>query len=122
METPGGRQVGLENVQSRTSEAGVTVQKKDATQQVEEVSEVHGWIKEVAPPPAALVYDEPHKKTLHVPELQLDVKAGGKKADEDVFGYVITDTDGLQTDEGLHLMEILARRAKIQMTDFAELS
>uniref|UniRef100_A0A8P4KFI1 Receptor-type tyrosine-protein phosphatase N2 n=1 Tax=Dicentrarchus labrax TaxID=13489 RepID=A0A8P4KFI1_DICLA len=29
---------------------------------------------------------------------------------------------GLQTDEGLHLMEILARRAKIQMTDFAELS
>lgn len=29
---------------------------------------------------------------------------------------------GLQTDEGLHLMEILARRAKIQMTDFAKLS
>lgn len=31
-------------------------------------------------------------------------------------------TSGLQTDEGLHLMEILARLAKIQMTDFAELS
>ncbi|XP_034078538.1 receptor-type tyrosine-protein phosphatase N2-like [Gymnodraco acuticeps] len=123
METPGGRQVGLENVQSRTSEAGVTVQKKDAAQQLEEVSEVHGWIKDVAPPPAALVYDDPHKKTLQVPELQLDVKEeGGKKADEDVFGYVITDTDGLQTDEGLHLMEILAHMAKIQMTDFAELS
>lgn len=29
---------------------------------------------------------------------------------------------GLQTDEGLHLMEILARMAKIQMTDFSELS
>ncbi|XP_033960060.1 receptor-type tyrosine-protein phosphatase N2-like [Pseudochaenichthys georgianus] len=123
METPGGRQVGLENVQSRTSEAGVTVQKKDAAQQLEEVSEVHGWIKDVAPPPAALVYDDPHKNTLQVPELQLDVKEeGGKKADEDVFGYVITDTDGLQTDEGLHLMEILAHMAKIQMTDFAELS
>lgn len=26
----------------------------------------------------------------------------------------------LQTDEGLHLMEILARMAKIQMTDIAE--
>uniref|UniRef100_A0A8P4KMM0 Receptor-type tyrosine-protein phosphatase N2 n=1 Tax=Dicentrarchus labrax TaxID=13489 RepID=A0A8P4KMM0_DICLA len=99
----GGQQVGLENVQSRTSE-------------------VEGWIKEVAPPPASLVYDKPHKKTMHVPDLQLDVKAGRKKADDDVFGYVITDTDGLQTDEGLHLMEILARRAKIQMTDFAELS
>ncbi|KAF3857852.1 hypothetical protein F7725_011053 [Dissostichus mawsoni] len=123
METPGGRQVGLENVQSRTSEAGVTVQKKDAAQQLEEVSEVHGWIKDVAPPPAALVYDDPHKKTLQVPELQLDVKEeGGKKADENVFGYIITDTDGLQTDKGLHLMEILAHMAKIQMTDFAELS
>ncbi|XP_054451925.1 receptor-type tyrosine-protein phosphatase N2-like [Anoplopoma fimbria] len=120
--SPRGQQAGQENVQSRTSTAGVMVQKKDATQSVEEVSEVQGWIKEVAPPPASLVYEKPHKKTMHVPELQLDVKAGGKKADEDVFGYVITDTDGLQTDEGLHLMEILARRAKIQMTDFAELS
>ncbi|XP_028987099.1 solute carrier organic anion transporter family member 5A1b [Betta splendens] len=120
-ETPQSRQVGLENVQSRTSEAGVALQKKDATQSVEEVSEVEGWIKEVAPPPAALMFDEPHKKTMHVPELQLDVKAGKKKKD-DVFGYVITDTDGLQTDQGLHLMEMLARRAKLQMTDFSELS
>lgn len=93
VETGRGRQVGLENVQSRTSEAAVTVQKKDATQSVEEVSEVEGWIKEVAPPPAALVYEEPHKKTMHAPELQLDVKSSRKKADEDVFGYVITDTE-----------------------------
>lgn len=121
MQAPRGQRVGLENVQSRTSEVGVAVQKKDATQSVEEVSEVEGWIKEVAPPPASLVYDEPHKKTMHVPDLQLDVKASKKKGD-DVFGYIITDTDGLQTDEGLHLMEILARMAKIQMTDFAELS
>nr|XP_020468087.1 receptor-type tyrosine-protein phosphatase N2-like isoform X2 [Monopterus albus] len=122
METPRVHQAGLENVQSRTSEAGVAVQKKDTTQSVEEVSELEGWIKEVAPPPASVVYEEPHKKMMHVPELQLDVKGGRKKADDDVFGYVITDTDVLQTDEGLHLMEILARRAKIQMTDFAELS
>lgn len=85
--------MGLENVQSRTSEVGVAVQKKDTTQSVEELSEVEGWIKEVAPPPAALVYDEPHKKTMHVPELQLDVKASKKKKDDDVFGYVITDTE-----------------------------
>lgn len=122
METPRSRPVGLENVQSRTSEVGVAVQKKDTTQSVEEVSEVQGWIKEVAPPPASLVYEETHKKTVHVPELQLDVKAAGKKPEDDVFGYVITDTDGLQTDEGLHLMEVLARMAKIQMTDFSELS
>lgn len=89
---PSGRQVGLENVQSRTSEADVTVQKKDTTHSVEEVAAVAGWIKEVAPPPASLVYGEPHKKTMHVPELQLDVKSSRKKAD-DVFGYVITDTE-----------------------------
>ncbi|MEQ2265092.1 hypothetical protein XENORESO_002075, partial [Xenotaenia resolanae] len=120
-EAPGGRQVGLENVQSRTSEAGVAVQKKDTTQSVEEVAEVAGWIKEVVPPPASLVYEETHKKTMHAPELQLDVKADRKRPNDDIFGYVITDTDQLQTDEGLHLMEILAHRANIQMTDFAEL-
>lgn len=87
------RPVGLENVQSRTSEVGVAVQKKDATQSVEEVSEVQGWIKEVAPPPASLVYEETHKKTMNVPELQLDVKVAGKKPEDDVFGYVITDTE-----------------------------
>lgn len=34
----------------------------------------------------------------------------------------LTINSGLQTDEGLHLMKILARRAKLQMTDFSELS
>lgn len=85
--------MGLEYVQSHTREAAVAVQKKDATKSVAEVSEVEGWIKEVAPPPASLVYEEPHKKTMHVPELQLDINASGKKAEDDVFGYVITDTE-----------------------------
>ncbi|XP_061776744.1 receptor-type tyrosine-protein phosphatase N2-like [Nerophis ophidion] len=115
------RRAGLENVHSRTREVGVMVEKKDTTQSMEEVSEVEGWIKEVAPPHAALKYEASHKKMLSVPELQLDVNADRKKAD-DIFGYVITDTDGLQTDEGLHMMEILAHMARIQMTDFAELS
>lgn len=93
METAQGAPVGLEDVQSRTLEAGMAVQKKDATKSVEEVSEVEGWIKEVVPPPASLVYVEPHEKSVHVPELQLDVKASGNKAEDDVFGYVITDTE-----------------------------
>ncbi|XP_067109030.1 receptor-type tyrosine-protein phosphatase N2-like [Osmerus mordax] len=118
--------VGLENVRSKTTRADVTVQKKKATQtaDVEEVSEVDGWIQEVAPPPAKVVYEEPLKKNVQAGELQLDVKAvtGARKASDDDYGYVITDTEPLQTDEGLHLMEILARRAKIQMTDFLELS
>lgn len=93
METARGRPAGLEYVQSHTREAGMAVQKKDATKSVEEVSEVEGWIKEVVPPPASLVYEEPRQKTMHVPELQLDVKVSGKKAEDDVFGYVITDTE-----------------------------
>lgn len=93
METARSGVAGLERVQSLTREAGVAAQKKDASQSVEEVSEVEGWIQEVVPPPAALVYSQPHQKTLHVPELQLDVKASGTTAEDDVFGYVITDTE-----------------------------
>lgn len=132
--------VGLENVRSRTSSGTVSVQKKD-TQSVEEVSEIRGWVQEFAPPPAALrgdtnpapvrlspplapvrVFEDPHSKAVQVPELQLDVRTDRRRPDKDVFGYVITDTDGLQTDEGLHLMEVLAHMSNIQMANFAELS
>lgn len=132
--------VGLESVRSRTSESAVTVQKKD-TQSVEELSEVEGWVTEYAPPPAAVkanaapaavrlnppptavrVYEEPRGKTVQVPELQLDVRTNRRGPSKDVFGYVITDTDGLQTDDGLHLMEVLAHMSNIQMANFAELS
>ncbi|XP_061695931.1 receptor-type tyrosine-protein phosphatase N2-like isoform X2 [Syngnathoides biaculeatus] len=115
---PPRRPLGLENVRSRTRETGVSVQKKDATQSVEEMSEVEGWVKEVAPRPAPVKYQETRHKIPD--EIQLDVKTDGKDVDND-FGYVITDTD-LQTDQGLHLMEILAHMAKIQITDFAVLS
>lgn len=93
METAPARPAELEHVQSHTREAGLALQKKDATKSVEEVSEVEGWITEVVPPPASLVYEQPHEKTVQVPELQLDVNASGKKGEDDVFGYVITDTE-----------------------------
>ncbi|XP_062386798.1 receptor-type tyrosine-protein phosphatase N2-like isoform X2 [Sardina pilchardus] len=50
-------------------------------------------------------------------ELQLDVQS-----QDDAYGYVITDEELLPTDKGLQLMEILAHKANIQMTDFLELS
>ncbi|KAL2085592.1 hypothetical protein ACEWY4_018912 [Coilia grayii] len=37
------------------------------------------------------------------------------------FGYVIT-TDSLSTDQGLNLMELLAEKAKLRVTDFLQLS
>ncbi|XP_055084246.1 receptor-type tyrosine-protein phosphatase N2-like [Periophthalmus magnuspinnatus] len=135
----GGRVVGLESVQSRTREGTVSVQKKDTrAQSVEELSEVLGWVKEVQPAPAAVLYGkpqggprgeprgglqgEPRGKAVQVPELELDVRTNRRKPDKDEFGYVITDTDGLQTDEGLHLMEVLAHMSNIHMANFAELS
>ncbi|XP_077580775.1 receptor-type tyrosine-protein phosphatase N2-like [Stigmatopora nigra] len=99
-----------------------SLQKKDAAQSLEEVSAVAGWLRETGPapplrpPPAVAKYQHADRKAPE--ELQLDVKA----ADDDVFGYVITDTDVLPTDQGLHLMEILAAMARIQITDMAELS
>ncbi|XP_052332963.1 receptor-type tyrosine-protein phosphatase N2-like isoform X2 [Oncorhynchus keta] len=130
-----GRDVGLENVRSKTTLAEAAVQKKSThSMDVEEVAAVEGWIQAVEPPAAKMVYQEPlkkkvnvqepFKKKVNVQELQLDVKAAvaTKKTTDDDYGYVITDTVALQTDEGLHLMEILARRAKLQMTDFLELS
>uniref|UniRef100_A0AAZ3RN53 Receptor-type tyrosine-protein phosphatase N2-like n=1 Tax=Oncorhynchus tshawytscha TaxID=74940 RepID=A0AAZ3RN53_ONCTS len=117
--------VGLENVRSKTTLAEAAVQKKSThSMDVEEVAAVEGWIQAVEPPAAKMVYQEPLKKKVNIQELQLDVKAAvaSKKTTDDDYGYVITDTVALQTDEGLHLMEILARRAKLQMTDFLELS
>ncbi|XP_077412434.1 receptor-type tyrosine-protein phosphatase N2-like isoform X2 [Vanacampus margaritifer] len=113
------RRSGLENVRSRTSAEGVWLQKKEATQSLEEMSEVAGWVKAVAPPLAAVKYQETRQNMPD--ELRLDVKAGGDEAD-DVFGYVITDTDGLQTDKGLRMMDILARMARIRITDYDDLS
>ncbi|KAM9791957.1 receptor-type tyrosine-protein phosphatase N2-like isoform X3 [Syngnathus typhle] len=102
----------------RPGPENVLVQKKDTA--VEEVSEVTGWLKEVAPPPIA---PKDQQRPPKMPEeLQLDVKEASGKEAGDVFGYVITDTDSLQTDQGLHMMEILARMATIKITDLAELS
>ncbi|XP_037132798.1 receptor-type tyrosine-protein phosphatase N2-like isoform X2 [Syngnathus acus] len=102
----------------RSGPESVLVEKKDTA--VEEVSEVTGWLKEVAPPPTA---PKDQQRPPKMPEeLQLDVKEASGKEAGNVFGYVITDTDSLQTDQGLHMMEILARMATIKITDLAELS
>ncbi|XP_012994821.2 receptor-type tyrosine-protein phosphatase N2 isoform X2 [Esox lucius] len=119
----GARRVGLENVHSRSTQAEVAVQKKSShSTDVEEVAAVEGWIQAVEPPAAKAVYQEPHEKKVNVQELQLDVKAAMKTKTDDDYGYIITETNPLPTDKGVNLMEILARRAKLQIADFLELS
>ncbi|XP_060728397.1 solute carrier organic anion transporter family member 5A1b isoform X2 [Tachysurus vachellii] len=107
----------VERVHSRTTELGVKVQKKA----MEQVEEVEGWVEAAAlAPSSGLEMDlTPHRQNVKVQDLQLDVQTN---SNNDVYGYIITDTDSLPTDQGLHLMELLCRKAKIQMTDFLDLS
>ncbi|XP_062843782.1 receptor-type tyrosine-protein phosphatase N2-like isoform X2 [Trichomycterus rosablanca] len=112
-----GQGISVETVRSRTTQRDVRVQKKA----MEQVEEVEGWVEAAAIGPAPALEKDvpPHRKNMRVQDLQLDVQSAG---DSDVYGYIITDTDSLPTDQGLQLMERLCRKANIQMTDFVELS
>uniref|UniRef100_A0A673IWZ2 Receptor-type tyrosine-protein phosphatase N2-like n=1 Tax=Sinocyclocheilus rhinocerous TaxID=307959 RepID=A0A673IWZ2_9TELE len=112
-----GRGVSVETVRSRTTHREVGMQKKA----IERVEEVEGWVQAAAIAPSSALKENPapHRKNMKVQDLQLDVQSNAKN---DIYGYIITDTENLPTDKGLYLMELVARKAKIQMTDFSELS
>ncbi|XP_050948666.1 solute carrier organic anion transporter family member 5A1b isoform X3 [Labeo rohita] len=112
-----GRGVSVETVRSRTTHREVGMQKKA----IERVEEVEGWVQAAAIAPSSGLKENPapHRKNMKVQDLQLDVQSNAKN---DIYGYIITDTENLPTDKGLYLMELVARKAKIQMTDFSELS
>ncbi|KAL1280802.1 hypothetical protein QQF64_015402 [Cirrhinus molitorella] len=112
-----GRGVSVETVRSRTTHREVGMQKKA----IERVEEVEGWVQAAAIAPSSGLKENPapQRKTMKVQDLQLDVQSNAKN---DIYGYIITDTENLPTDKGLYLMELVARKAKIQMTDFSELS
>ncbi|XP_072524637.1 solute carrier organic anion transporter family member 5A1b [Salminus brasiliensis] len=112
-----GQGISVETVRSKTTQRDVGVQKKA----MEQVEEVEGWVQAAAIAPSSVLEDDAtaHRKNMKLQDLQLDVQSNTKN---DVYGYIITDTDSLPTDQGLHLMELVAHKAKIQMTDFLELS
>ncbi|XP_060761274.1 solute carrier organic anion transporter family member 5A1b [Neoarius graeffei] len=112
-----GQGISVERVHSRTTQLDVKVQKKA----MEQVEEVEGWVEAAALAPSSVLEKDitPLHQNMKVQDLQLDVQPN---SNNDVYGYIITDTDSLITDQGLHLMELLCRKAKIQMTDFLELS
>lgn len=112
-----GNGVSVETVRSRTTHRDVGMQKKA----IEQVEEVEGWVQAAAIAPSSGVETNPapRRKNMKVQDLQLDVQTNTKN---DIYGYIITDTENLSTDKGLDLMQLVARKAKIQMTDFSELS
>ncbi|XP_015210361.2 receptor-type tyrosine-protein phosphatase N2 isoform X1 [Lepisosteus oculatus] len=116
--------VGVENVKSKTILKDLAAQKKEARPaevDSKELSELHDWVRN-AKAPSAAVHVEPEKKGVQFEEeeeeLQLDVKSRTKPKKEEEYGYVVTDSEALTTDQGLHLMEVLARQVKLQMADF----
>ncbi|XP_045066472.1 receptor-type tyrosine-protein phosphatase N2 isoform X2 [Coregonus clupeaformis] len=105
-------------------------------------SEVERWIHGTkAPPPEAetdVLVDKPQKKNLLAePQKQdirlqeeevvhMGVKAYSKslrgKDHHSDFGYIITDTDSLTSDQGLDLMEHVGRRINLHVADILHLS
>ncbi|XP_076837653.1 solute carrier organic anion transporter family member 5A1b [Brachyhypopomus gauderio] len=112
-----GRGISIETVRSRTTQRDVGMQKKA----MEQVEEVEGWVQAAALAPAPVLEDDAATRRKHtkVTDLQLDVQSN---TNSDVYGYIITDVDSIPTDQAVHLMELLSHKAKIQMTDFLELS
>ncbi|XP_066544099.1 receptor-type tyrosine-protein phosphatase N2 [Amia ocellicauda] len=110
---------GVENVKSKTILKETGLQKKEANPAEEgakELSELEGWVHAVEPEKKDMRFEEEEE------ELRLDVKSGRRSEKEDEYGYVVTDSDALTTDQGLHLMEVLARRVKLRMKDFVDVS
>ncbi|XP_062377688.1 receptor-type tyrosine-protein phosphatase N2 isoform X2 [Sardina pilchardus] len=64
---------------------------------------------------------EAQQRRLRVEELTVGVATYTSPEKDADFGYVITE-DSLSTDQGLNLMELLAGKAKLRVTDFLQLS
>ncbi|MBN3274360.1 PTPR2 phosphatase, partial [Polyodon spathula] len=107
------KEIGVENVRSKTT-LKYLEKKEEGEEDSEEVAELQRWIHD-AVQPASSIYAKPHKKDMKSEEeLRLNVESGGEKQ----YGYIVTDKESLDSDTGLHLMEILAHHLKLQMKDF----
>uniref|UniRef100_A0A8C8F6L9 Protein tyrosine phosphatase receptor type N2 n=1 Tax=Oncorhynchus tshawytscha TaxID=74940 RepID=A0A8C8F6L9_ONCTS len=105
-----GRGVGLENVHSRTTQAEVR------TTMMPVSPLMSSFLSSVCDRNVMCGSAHPHLTGLGINS----VGTLRRKASIDELYFSLHSA--LQTDEGLHLMEILTRRAKLQMTDFLELS
>ncbi|XP_063076121.1 receptor-type tyrosine-protein phosphatase N2-like [Engraulis encrasicolus] len=140
--------VSTETVKSRVSQREdrqllqVQIATEEEEQQRQQLIGVKGHLQGPQGHPQGHLQGRPAVK-VHPPppssELQLDVQSkpsagqggGGlsfsvsnleEGGGDGAYGYVITDKEDLATDKGLELAEILARRAKIHMDDFLDLS
>ncbi|XP_056155207.1 receptor-type tyrosine-protein phosphatase N2 [Lampris incognitus] len=141
----GQRTVGLENVQSRTTQgqvrvlppwterhvalaikgdpsAGLTGGMMTPGAQVD--SEVESWIRGKAGATAGTNQSEEPLKgmTIKTQLVHVGVKEFSSRGKDRHFGYIITNSNSLTTDQGLDLMERLAQKLNLHATDLTQLS
>ncbi|XP_056317882.1 receptor-type tyrosine-protein phosphatase N2 [Danio aesculapii] len=125
----------LENVQSRTTEKEVDLMKKKMepdTLDVEPVdAEVEQWMHSSEGSPQVKAEAQTDRESQQQTMDKEEVEKKGVRVEVNIatyssphdgdFGYIITE-DSLSTDQGLNLMEILAERVRLHVTDFLQLS
>ncbi|KAF4088725.1 hypothetical protein AMELA_G00057990 [Ameiurus melas] len=134
-QTPAGlKSAGVEIVQSRTTQTSVDLTKKKMEPdtvdlQPAEDAEVEQWLHgekavkaEAQRKESSAEEEDVEKKGGHLEKkLRVDVTAYSTPQHDGYFGYIVTQ-HSLSTDQGLNLMETLAKRANLRVTDFLQLS
>ncbi|XP_053361437.1 receptor-type tyrosine-protein phosphatase N2 [Clarias gariepinus] len=121
------KSAGVEIVRSRTTQTSVDLTRKKMEpdtvdlQDAGDEAEVEQWLhgKDVKNNGGE---EGMERKGGHLEKkLRVDVTAHSTPQHDGDFGYIVTQ-DALSTDQGLNLMETLAKRANLRVTDFLQLS
>ncbi|XP_044032707.1 receptor-type tyrosine-protein phosphatase N2 [Siniperca chuatsi] len=139
------KMVGLESVQSRTTQGQVPVPhrweektmavpaKEGSTLRLtggavapdaQVDSEIQKWMQGHQAPAGKKQLEEPQKKDMRVKTqlVHVGVKEFSSRGKDRHFGYIITGSDSLTTDQGSDLMERLAQRLNLHAADLTQLS
>ncbi|XP_062415223.1 LOW QUALITY PROTEIN: receptor-type tyrosine-protein phosphatase N2 [Pungitius pungitius] len=137
------KMVGLENVQSRTTQgqASVPVRWEEKTGPAKEGSalrltaaaeapgaqvdsEIHKWMQGNRDPDGKKQGEEPQKKDMRIKTqlVHVGVKEFSSRGKDRHFGYIITGSDSLTSDQGSDLMERLTKRLNLHAADLTQLS
>ncbi|KAM6908156.1 receptor-type tyrosine-protein phosphatase N2 [Lycodopsis pacificus] len=134
---------GLENVQSRTTQGQVSVPhrweaktlpaKEGSTLRLTSGadgpdahvdSEIQRWMQGNQDPAGKKQAEEPQKKDMRVKTqlVHVGVKEFSSRGKDRHFGYIITGSDSLTSDQGSDLMERLTERLNLHAADLTQLS
>ncbi|XP_034024086.1 receptor-type tyrosine-protein phosphatase N2 [Thalassophryne amazonica] len=139
------KMVGMENVHSRTTQGRVSVphgwEEKTVvvpinsastlhlTSAAEEPdaqvdSEIQRWMQAMQDTTGKKQLEDLQKKDMRVKTqlVHVGVKEFSSRGKDRHFGYIITGSDSLTSDEGVNLMEHLAQRLRLHASDLTQLS